>query len=214
MSTPSYVDSKTITQVDRAQSSRVPVPLPDDPYVAVRQAQLVDTDSESNLEEAPSKAKELQSLGSRLPLMGEQFEAIKPSSARTNSSYSSTSSDSTTPLSSDHPLTHVSPTPTPTRVSFHHRTTCIAVRTQPTLSPSMSARIAEAAALSPSSFRKRYISSYETSSSSLTLPVRKRCRGTSKLILDTNSERDELGEEGTKEDESSDVDDERESGFR
>ncbi|GJV36543.1 hypothetical protein Tco_1409020 [Tanacetum coccineum] len=214
MSTPSYVDSKTITQVDRAQSSRVPVPLPDDPYVAVRQAQLVDTNSESDLEEAPSKAKELQSLGSRLPLMGEQFEAIKPSSARTNSSYSSTSSDSTTPLSSDHPLTHVSPTPTPTRVSFHHRTTCIAMRTQSTLSPSMSACIAEAAALSLSSFRKRYISSYKTSSSSLTLPVRKRCRGTSKLILDTDSERDELGEEGTKEDESSDVDDERESGFR
>ncbi|GJY09876.1 hypothetical protein Tco_0378061 [Tanacetum coccineum] len=193
MSTPSYVDSKTITQVDRAQSSRVPVPLPDDPYVAVRQAQLVDTNSESDLEEAPSKAKELQSLGSRLPLMGEQFEAIKPSSARTNSSYSSTSSDSTTPLSSDHPLT-------PT------------MRTQSTLSPSMSACIAEAAALSLSSFRKRYRSSYKTSSSSLTLPVRKRYRGTSKLILDTDSERDELGEEGTKEDESSDVDDERESG--
>nr|GFA33906.1 hypothetical protein [Tanacetum cinerariifolium] len=40
----------------------------------------------------------------------------------------------------------------------------------------MSARIAEAAALSPSSFRKRYISSYETPSlsSSLTLPIRKR----------------------------------------
>nr|GEZ98316.1 hypothetical protein [Tanacetum cinerariifolium] len=38
-----------------------------------------------------------------------------------------------------------------------------------------SARIAEAAALSPSSFRKRYISSYETPSlsSSLTLPIRK-----------------------------------------
>ncbi|GKF80128.1 hypothetical protein Tco_0238730, partial [Tanacetum coccineum] len=36
MSTPTYVDSKTITQADGAQSSRVPVPLPDDPYVAVR----------------------------------------------------------------------------------------------------------------------------------------------------------------------------------
>ncbi|GJV36674.1 hypothetical protein Tco_1409151 [Tanacetum coccineum] len=67
----------------------------------------------------------------------------------------------------------------------------------------MSARIAEAAALSPSSFRKRYRSSDETSSSSssLTLPVRKRYRGTSELILDTDSEGDELGEEDTKEDE-------------
>nr|GEU38681.1 hypothetical protein [Tanacetum cinerariifolium] len=36
MSTPAYVDSKTITQADGAQSSRVPVPLLDDPYVAVR----------------------------------------------------------------------------------------------------------------------------------------------------------------------------------
>ncbi|GKC43354.1 ribosomal protein L21e, partial [Tanacetum coccineum] len=48
------------------------------------------------------------------------------------------------------------------------------VRTLPTLSPSMSARIAEAAALSPSSSRKRYRSSYEmpSPSSSPTLPIR------------------------------------------
>ncbi|GJV60056.1 hypothetical protein Tco_1466156 [Tanacetum coccineum] len=85
------------------------------------------------------------------------------------------------------------------------------VRTQSTLSPSMSARIAEATALSLSSFHKRYRSSYETSSSSSpTLPVRKRYRGTSELILDTDSEGCELGEEDTEEDESSDADDERE----
>ncbi|GKE85997.1 hypothetical protein Tco_1559739 [Tanacetum coccineum] len=79
--------------------------------------------------------------------------------------------------------------------------------------PGMSARITEAAALSPSSFFKRYRSSCETSSSSsssFTLPVRKRYRGTSKLILDNDSERDELGEEDTKEDENSNADDERE----
>ncbi|GJY02366.1 hypothetical protein Tco_0360518 [Tanacetum coccineum] len=90
----------------------------------------------------------------------------------------------------------------------------MAVRTQPTLSLGMSARIAEAAALSSSSFRKRYRSSYKTSSSSSsTLPGRKRYRGTSELILDTDSEGDELGEEDTEEDEedeSSDADDERE----
>ncbi|GJR21337.1 retrovirus-related pol polyprotein from transposon TNT 1-94 [Tanacetum coccineum] len=177
MSTPAYVDSETITQADGAQSSRVPVPLPDDPYVAVRQAQLVDTDTESDPEEAPSEAEELQSLGSRVPLMGEEFEAFEPTGTRTDSSHSSASSDSTAPLSPDHPLTHVSPTPTPTRVSFHRRTARMAVRTQLTLSPGMSARIAEAAALSPSSFCKRYRSSCETSSSSSpTLPVRKRYR--------------------------------------
>ncbi|GKD18988.1 hypothetical protein Tco_1208146 [Tanacetum coccineum] len=79
----------------------------------------------------------------------------------------------------------------------------------------MSARIAKAAALSPSSFRKRYRSSYKTSSSSsLTLPVRKRYRGTSELILDTDSEGDELGEEDIEEDEedeNSNADDEIES---
>ncbi|GKG14396.1 hypothetical protein Tco_0353996, partial [Tanacetum coccineum] len=65
---------------------------------------------------------------------------------------SSASSDSTTPLSPDHPLTHVSPTPTPTRVSLHRKTARMAVHTQPTISPGMSARIAEATALSPFSF--------------------------------------------------------------
>ncbi|GKC75449.1 hypothetical protein Tco_1126223, partial [Tanacetum coccineum] len=48
-------------------------------------------------------------------------------------------------------------------------------------------------ALSPSSFHNRYISSYETqsssSSSSLTLPSRKRYRGTSKLIADIETQR-------------------------
>nr|GEW00702.1 hypothetical protein [Tanacetum cinerariifolium] len=97
-------------------------------------------------------------------------------------------------------------------------TTRMAVRTQPTLSSSMSARIVEAAALSPSSFCKRYISSYETPLSSLTLLARKSYRGISKLILDIDSEGDELGEEDSKEDskkdskedESLDADDERE----
>nr|GFC34497.1 hypothetical protein [Tanacetum cinerariifolium] len=58
MSTPAYVDSETITQANRAQSSRVPVPLPNDPYVAFRHAKLVDTYIESDLEEAPSEAEE------------------------------------------------------------------------------------------------------------------------------------------------------------
>nr|GEY39374.1 hypothetical protein [Tanacetum cinerariifolium] len=55
----------------------------------------------------------------------------------------------------------------------------------------MSAQIAEAAALSPSLFCKRYRSSYEISSSSsspLTLPIRKRYQGTSKLVEDTKDE--------------------------
>ncbi|GJT96767.1 hypothetical protein Tco_1092285 [Tanacetum coccineum] len=69
----------------------------------------------------------------------------------------------------------------------------------------MSARIAKAAALSPSSFRKRYRSSYETPSpsSTLTLPVRKRYRGASELVediedesLDSDAEREGSEDEG------------------
>ncbi|GJR77504.1 hypothetical protein Tco_0089869 [Tanacetum coccineum] len=52
--------------------------------------------------------------------MSEEFEASDPSGTRTVSSHSTVSSNSTTPLSPDHILTHVSTTPTPTRVSFHH----------------------------------------------------------------------------------------------
>ncbi|GKF83589.1 hypothetical protein Tco_0245245 [Tanacetum coccineum] len=71
----------------------------------------------------------------------------------------------------------------------------------------------EAMALSNSAFRKRYRSSYETPSPSMPLPVRKRCRGTSEVILDTDSKGDELGDEDTNEDgkdESLDADNERE----
>ncbi|GKD53315.1 hypothetical protein Tco_1286702, partial [Tanacetum coccineum] len=143
MSTSAYVNSETITQVDEAQSSRVPVPLPDDPYVAVRQAHLVDTDTESDPEEAPLEVEELQSLGSRVPLMGKEFEAFKPIGIRTNSSRLSASSDSTTPLSPDHPLTHVSATPTPTRALFHRRTARMTVRVQPAMSHGLSANVTE-----------------------------------------------------------------------
>ncbi|GKF24597.1 hypothetical protein Tco_0076919 [Tanacetum coccineum] len=216
MSTPAYVDLETITQADRAQISRVPIPLHDDLYIVVRHAQLVDTDTESDPEEAPSETKESQPLGSRVPLVSGEFEAFEPSGTRTDSSHSSASSDSTTQLSPDHPLTHVSPTPTPTRASLHRRTARMTVCAQPAMSSDHSARVAEAMALSDSGFCKRYRSSYETPSS--TLPIRKRYRGTSELILDIDSEGDELGDEDTNEDidedgkdESLGVDDERES---
>nr|GEV34238.1 hypothetical protein [Tanacetum cinerariifolium] len=126
----------------------------------VRQTQLVDTDTESDPEEAPSKADESQPLGSRVPLMSEDFEAYEP-------------------------------------------TTCMSVRAQPTMSPGHSARVAEAMALSDLAFCKRYRSSYETPSPSLslTLSVQKRYIGTSELILDSDGEGDELGKVDTEEDE-------------
>ncbi|GJX67774.1 putative reverse transcriptase domain-containing protein [Tanacetum coccineum] len=122
-------------------------------HMKAKQAWLVNTESE--LEEAPFEAEELQPLGSRVPLTGEEFEAVEPSGTRTDSSYSSASSDSTTPLSPDHPLTHISPTPTPNRASFYHRTVRMAVRAQPVTSPSLSASVIETMALSDSAFHKR-----------------------------------------------------------
>nr|GEY80111.1 hypothetical protein [Tanacetum cinerariifolium] len=67
----------------------------------------------------------------------------------------------------------------------------------------------EVAAMSDSAFRKRFRSSYD-SSPSPTLPVRKRYRGTSELILDTDEEEeDEEAEESLDSDnESEDIDDE------
>ncbi|GJZ57098.1 hypothetical protein Tco_0612592 [Tanacetum coccineum] len=47
MTTPVFVDPGSSTQADGAQSSRVPVPLPKDPYEAIRQAYLNGTDTES-----------------------------------------------------------------------------------------------------------------------------------------------------------------------
>ncbi|GKB27996.1 hypothetical protein Tco_0867397 [Tanacetum coccineum] len=162
MSTPAIVDLETTTQADGAQSSRVPVPLPDDPYVAIRQAHVISADTESEPEEAPSETEELQLLGSRVPLVSEEFEAFEPLGARTVSPHPSASPDSTTPVSPDHPLSQTSPT----RAFYYRGTARMAVRTQLAMSPGYSARLTEAIGMSPSSFRKRYRPSYETSSSS------------------------------------------------
>nr|GFB23126.1 hypothetical protein [Tanacetum cinerariifolium] len=137
-----------------------------DEIFSQRQAQLVDTYTELDLEEAPLEANESQLSGFKVPFEGEEFDAFELLGTRTDSSHSSAPSDFTTPLSPSHPLTHVSPTPTPTRASLHRRT----------------------------ALRKRY-------------------RGTSELIFDTDSEGDELEDEDTdedEEDESLDADYERE----
>ncbi|GKE76681.1 hypothetical protein Tco_1542801, partial [Tanacetum coccineum] len=47
MSTLVFVDQEISTQADEAQSSRVPVPLPEDPYEAIRQAYLDGTNTET-----------------------------------------------------------------------------------------------------------------------------------------------------------------------
>ncbi|GJX21364.1 hypothetical protein Tco_0224041 [Tanacetum coccineum] len=50
---PVFVDPEISTQADGAQSSRVPVPLPKDPYEAIRQAYLDGADTESKTCEDP-----------------------------------------------------------------------------------------------------------------------------------------------------------------
>ncbi|GKE56805.1 hypothetical protein Tco_1495990, partial [Tanacetum coccineum] len=53
MSTPVFVDPESSTQADGAQSSRVPMPLLEDPYEAIRQAYLDGTYTESEPFEDP-----------------------------------------------------------------------------------------------------------------------------------------------------------------
>nr|GEU94757.1 hypothetical protein [Tanacetum cinerariifolium] len=110
MSTPMFVDPESSTQADGAQSSRVLVPFPEDPYEAIRQ-----------------ESKGSGTFGT-----------------------TSTSSDSTVPLSPDHPLTHA----TPALVLILRRTVRMAVRVLPAMSPGLSVGIAEVATMSDSAFRK------------------------------------------------------------
>ncbi|GKF56267.1 hypothetical protein Tco_0166607, partial [Tanacetum coccineum] len=220
MSTPAHFDSEIISQTDGAQYSRVPTQLPDDPYVAVRQRFPIHVvpspetssddlhltvgqahthatiDTESEPEEAPSEIEEFLPLVSKAPLTDEEFKASEPSDTMITSSHSTASSDSTTSLSPDHPLPQTSPAPT--RGSYYCSTVHMAMRTQPTLSPGLSARIAEAATFPPPSFCKRYKSFYEmlSPSSSLTLPIRKRYQGTSELVVDTDDKSSDSDTEG------------------
>ncbi|GJR98319.1 furry homolog-like protein, partial [Tanacetum coccineum] len=138
-----------------------PVPSSDDLHLIVGHAHAHATvDTESEPEEAPSEIEEFLTLVSRAHLTDEEFEASELSDTRITSSHSTTLSDSTTLLSPDHPLTKTIPTHMLSRPLYYHRTARIAVRTEPTLSPGFSARLIEAMTLSPSSFRKRYISCY------------------------------------------------------
>nr|GEY62525.1 hypothetical protein [Tanacetum cinerariifolium] len=54
MYTSVFVDPESSTQADGAQSSRVPLPLLQDPYEAIRQAYLVGTDTESSYDSSSS----------------------------------------------------------------------------------------------------------------------------------------------------------------
>ncbi|GKA35809.1 hypothetical protein Tco_0722300 [Tanacetum coccineum] len=136
MSTSVFVDPECFTKVDEAQSSRVPVPLPEDPYEAIRWAYLDGTDTES-----------------------EPFEDLIDIET----------------LETAH----------------------MAVRASHVMSSGLSAIMANVAAMSESSLRKRFRSSYESSPSVSPpdLPSWKRYRATSELVEDNDENDDEEDEE-------------------
>ncbi|GKC79708.1 hypothetical protein Tco_1130482 [Tanacetum coccineum] len=115
-----------------------------DPYEAIRQACLVETDTESEpfedpvetgTPESPHTVASPTSLPDSTPPTShaEELEDSDTSGAR------STSSDFTAPLSPDHPLTHT----LPTLVPFLCRIARMVVRVPRVMSPSLSASIAE-----------------------------------------------------------------------
>nr|GEU90600.1 hypothetical protein [Tanacetum cinerariifolium] len=124
----------------------------------------------------------------------------------------STTSDSITPLSPDHPLTHASSTLVP----ILRRTACMVVRVLLAMSPGLPASIVEVVAMSDSTYRKRFRSSYESSPSPSPpdLPLRNHYRVTYELV-ENDDEEDGDEEDGDEEEdeeieESLDSDSERE----
>ncbi|GJZ31016.1 hypothetical protein Tco_0576063 [Tanacetum coccineum] len=139
----------------------MPVPLPEDPYEAIRQAYLDGIDTKSEPFEDPIDTKTPES-----------------------------------PLTVAPPTSLPESTP-PTLIPILRKTACMAVRVLPAMSSGLSASMAEMAAMSESAFRKRFSSSYESSPyvSPPDLPSRKRYRGTSELVEDSEEENDEVDEE-------------------
>ncbi|GKE62345.1 hypothetical protein Tco_1512712 [Tanacetum coccineum] len=86
MSTLVFVDPESSTQVDRVQSSQVPVPLLEDPYEAIRQAYLDGTDSESETFEDPIGTKTPESplaIAPPIPLSESTPSVLVPILCRT-----------------------------------------------------------------------------------------------------------------------------------
>ncbi|GKB73012.1 hypothetical protein Tco_0934424, partial [Tanacetum coccineum] len=137
MSTPVFVDPKSSTQADRAQSSRVPVPLPEDPYEVIRQAYLDGTDTESELFEDPidtetpekdyemmgmstpvfvdpessTQADRAQSSRVSVPLLEDPYEAIRQAYLDGTDTYSEPFEDPTNTETPESPLAIALPIP-------------------------------------------------------------------------------------------------------
>ena len=124
MSTPVCSEAE-IVQADGAQDSRVPASTCTDPCIAVRQQIASSIDSESEPEEAPFEPEDTPDLSVQL---------------------------GAGPASPTHLIPPAgTPSVSPVRVSCFCGTARMTVCTQPSLPPGYSARLAEAAALSPTS---------------------------------------------------------------
>nr|GEV08013.1 hypothetical protein [Tanacetum cinerariifolium] len=180
------LSSRSVQCLENVES-RVPVPFPEDPYEAIRQAYLVKTETPESPHTvaSPTLLPDSKALPNSTPPTRHDEDLVDSDTSDARS----TPSDSTAPLSPDHPLSHASPTLVP----ILRRTAFIAVRVSPAMSPGLSASIKEVAAMSDSMFRKRFRSFYESSPSSSPpdLPLRKRYRGTSELVEDDEEEDDD-----------------------
>ncbi|GJU09631.1 hypothetical protein Tco_1132027 [Tanacetum coccineum] len=158
---PVFVDPESSTQTDETHSSQVPVPLPEDPYEAIRQAYLDGMDTEFKPFEDIIDTETLES-----PF------AIAP------------------------PIPLFESTP-PVLFPILRRTARIVVCVPPAMSSGLFASTAKVASMSQSALRKRFRSSYESSSSVSPpdLPSRKCYRGTSELVEDSEEDDEEEDEE-------------------
>nr|GEV73390.1 hypothetical protein [Tanacetum cinerariifolium] len=125
MSTPVFVDPESSTQADGAQSSRVPVPLPKDPYEAIRQAYFIGTNTKSKPFEGKARTPESPHIVALPTCHVEESEGSGTSGARSTSSN-----------------------------FILHRTARMVVHVAPVMSPGLSAGMAEVAAMPDLVFRK------------------------------------------------------------
>nr|GEW38618.1 hypothetical protein [Tanacetum cinerariifolium] len=163
-SSPNPTNKETNSPAGGARGSPVPTSFHDDPYMLVRHAYTpiaTDTKSEPYKDSIETKDPQLLPITSApipspdytpvTPHTNEESEPFKTSETRVTSPHSTTPpSDSTSPLSFDHPLhTQTSPTPTPLRAFYYCSTARMVMRTQPTMSPRISARMTEIADETP-----------------------------------------------------------------
>ncbi|GJV26815.1 hypothetical protein Tco_1383263 [Tanacetum coccineum] len=182
---------------DGAQSPQVAVPFPEDPYEAIRQAYLVETETPESPHTVASPLHYLIMHHPRVMLRSQRVPTCPVRDPRHQISPHHFHQITRLPIS-------------PTLVPLLRRIVRMSVRVPPMMSPSLSASIAKVATMSDSAFCKRFRSSYESSPSSSPpdLPSRKCSRDTSELVEDEEEDDEEVEESSNFDSESKDAEDE------